>query len=195
MAPLTRSRADSNGVPSEHHAVYYAPRAGAGLIISEAANISPQGRGYDLTPGIWSDEQVDAWRKVTDAVHEKGGKIVCQLWHVGRFSHTSLQPDRCAPVAPSALRAEGKTYTTEGFKTVSMPRALETSEIPEIVEQYRHAALAAQAAGFDGIEVHSANSYLLDQFIRDSTNHRVDAYGGSVENRRRHFSHAYRVGS
>jgi len=183
MAPLTRSRMGLDGVPNELHARYYAQRASAGLIISEATNISAQARGYALTPGIWTEKQVAGWKLVTDAVHAVGGLIVCQLWHVGRFSHVDLQPDGAAPVAPSAIRAEGQTYTENGMMDVSMPRALETSEIPGIIEQYRHAAACAKRAGFDGVEVHSANSYLLDQFLRDSTNHRNDEYGGSIENR------------
>lgn len=185
MAPLTRSRMGDDGVPHALHAEYYAQRASAGLIISEATNISPQARGYALTPGIWSDEQVAGWKLVTDAVHAAGGKIVCQLWHVGRFSHISLQPGGAAPVAPSAIQAEGSTYTASGMQPVSMPRALETQEIAGIVAQYAHAAACALRAGFDGVEVHSANSYLLDQFLRDSTNRRTDAYGGSIQNRAR----------
>ena len=185
MAPLTRSRMGDDGVPGELHATYYAQRAGAGLIISEATNISSQGRGYAMTPGIWTDAQVAGWKTVTDAVHDAGGKIVCQLWHVGRFSHVDLQPNGEAPVAPSAIRAEGTTYSENGVVDVSMPRALETAEIPAIVTQYRHAAECARRAGFDGVEVHSAKSYLLDQFLRDSTNKRTDRYGGSVENRTR----------
>ncbi|MBI6683532.1 alkene reductase [Pseudomonas viridiflava] len=185
MAPLTRSRMGSEGVPNEMHARYYAQRASAGLIISEATNISPQARGYALTPGIWTEGHVAGWKLVTDAVHAAGGLIVCQLWHVGRFSHVDLQPNGTAPVAPSAIKAEGQTFTEEGMMDVSMPRALETSEIPGIIEQYRHAAACAKRAGFDGVEVHSANSYLLDQFLRDSTNQRTDQYGGSIENRTR----------
>ncbi|MEQ9946288.1 alkene reductase [Pectobacterium aroidearum] len=185
MAPVTRSRYAEDGIPNELHATYYAQRATAGLIVAEATNISAQGRGYAATPGIWSDEQVAGWRKVTDAVHAAGGKIVSQLWHVGRFSSTELQPYGESPVAPSAISAEGNTYTTEGFVPVSMPRALETDEIPGIIEQYKVAAENAKRAGFDGVEVHSANSYLLDQFLRDSTNHRTDRYGGSIENRAR----------
>ncbi len=183
MAPLTRSRMEEDGVPNEMHATYYAQRASAGLIISEATNISPQARGYAKTPGIWSEDQVMGWKKVTDAVHKAGGKIICQLWHVGRFSHVDLQPNGEAPVAPSAIKAEGKTFSVNGFTEVSMPRALETEEIQTVIEQYRHAATCAKKAGFDGVEVHSANCYLLDQFIRDSTNHRTDQYGGSIENR------------
>ena len=185
MAPVTRSRYGEDGIPNEMHAEYYAQRATAGLIVAEATNISPQGRGYAATPGIWNEEQVAGWKKVTDAVHAAGGKIVSQLWHVGRFSSVELQPGGVAPVAPSAIQAEGQTYTAKGFVPVSMPRALETAEIPGIIEQYKHAAENAKRAGFDGVEVHSANSYLLDQFLRDSTNHRTDHYGGSIENRAR----------
>ncbi|WP_282368089.1 alkene reductase [Pseudomonas sp. PS02290] len=185
MAPVTRSRYEDDGVPGELHATYYAQRATAGLIVAEATNISAQGRGYAATPGIWSETQVAGWRKVTDAVHAAGGKIVSQLWHVGRFSSVDLQPNGEAPVAPSAIQAEGNTYTANGFVPVSMPRALETDEIPGIIEQYKLAAENAKRAGFDGVEVHSANSYLLDQFLRDSTNQRTDRYGGSIENRAR----------
>jgi len=185
MAPVTRSRYTEDGVPDSLHATYYAQRATAGLIVAEATNISAQGRGYAATPGIWSDEQVAGWKIVTDAVHAAGGKIVSQLWHVGRFSSTALQPNGESPVAPSAIQAEGNTYTTEGFVPVSMPRALETQEIAGIIAQYELAAENARRAGFDGVEVHSANSYLLDQFLRDSTNHRTDRYGGSIENRAR----------
>lgn len=185
MAPVTRSRYEEDGVAGELHATYYAQRATAGLIVAEATNISAQGRGYAATPGIWSEAQVAGWRKVTDAVHAAGGKIVSQLWHVGRFSSVDLQPNGEAPVAPSAIQAEGNTYTADGFVPVSMPRALETDEIPGIIEQYKHAAENAKRAGFDGVEVHSANSYLLDQFLRDSTNQRTDQYGGSIENRAR----------
>ncbi|RMQ38724.1 putative proteinH:flavin oxidoreductase / proteinH oxidase protein [Pseudomonas syringae pv. actinidiae] len=185
MAPVTRSRYAEDGVPNDLHATYYAQRATAGMIVAEATNISAQGRGYAATPGIWNEEQVAGWRKVTDAVHAAGGKIVSQLWHVGRFSSVDLQPGGEAPVAPSALQAEGNTYTVDGFVPVSMPRALEADEIPGIIAQYRHAAENAKRAGFDGVEVHSANSYLLDQFLRDSTNKRIDRYGGSIENRAR----------
>ena len=183
MAPVTRSRYGEDGVPGALHATYYAQRASAGLIVSEATNISPQGRGYAATPGIWNDAQVAGWKQVTDAVHAAGGKIVCQLWHVGRFSSVELQPDGGAPVAPSAIKAEGSAYTTEGFVPVSMPRALEIKEIADIIAQYVHAAKNALRAGFDGVEVHSANCYLLDQFLRDATNHRTDKYGGARENR------------
>ncbi|PHM26165.1 alkene reductase [Xenorhabdus budapestensis] len=183
MAPLTRSRVNQEGVPKELNVTYYVQRASAGLIISEATNISAQGRGYAMTPGIWTEEQVAAWKKVTDAVHIAGGKMVMQLWHVGRCSHVDLQPNGEPPVAPSAIKADGNVYTENGMQEVSMPRALETNEIPGIIEQYRHAAEYAKRAGFDGVEIHSANNYLLEQFIRDSTNHRTDQYGGSIENR------------
>jgi N-ethylmaleimide reductase len=185
MAPLTRSRVGEDGVPGDLQATYYAQRAGAGLIVSEATNISPEGRGYAMTPGIWTDEQVAGWRRVTDAVHAAGGKIVNQLWHVGRISHVDLQPGGQPPVAPSAITAEGKAFTNDGFADFSTPRALETDEIPRVIADYTHAAQMAKEAGFDGVEVHSANSYLLDQFIRDATNKRTDAYGGSIANRTR----------
>ena len=185
MAPLTRCRIKHDGIPGPLQAEYYAQRASAGLIIAEATNISPTARGYAFTPGIFTDAQIDGWRLVTDAVHAKQGKIVCQLWHVGRFSHPSLQPGGILPVAPSAIAAEGETFTESGMQTVPTPRALETDEIPGIIEQYRHAAHCAKLAGFDGVEIHSANCYLLEQFIRDSTNRRTDRYGGSVENRTR----------
>ena len=185
MAPLTRSRADSDGVQTPLAVEYYRQRASAGLLIAEATNISRQGRGYAFTPGIYSDAHVQAWRAVTDAVHAAGGKIVLQLWHVGRMSHTSLQAGGAAPVAPSAIQAGGSVFTEQGFQPPSPPRALETDEIPALIEDYRQAALRAQAAGFDGVEVHAANGYLLEQFLRDSTNRRTDRYGGSIENRAR----------
>lgn len=184
MAPLTRSRADMAGVHTALAVEYYRQRASAGLIVSEATNISRQGRGYAYTPGIYTDAQVQAWRRVTDAVHGAGGKIVCQLWHVGRMSHVDLQEDGAAPVAPSAIQAGELVFLeTQTQARPSMPRALETDEIPALVETYRHAARCAKAAGFDGVEVHSANCYLLEQFLRDSTNHREDRYGGSIDNR------------
>ncbi|PHM54348.1 alkene reductase [Xenorhabdus sp. KK7.4] len=183
MAPLTRGRVNDAGVPNEMMVTYYTQRASAGLIISEATNISAQGRGYAMTPGIWTEEQMTEWKKVTDAVHATGGKIVMQLWHVGRCSHVDLQPNGESPVAPSAIKAAGNVYTVKGLQEASMPRALNTDEIPGIIEQYRHAAECAKRAGFDGVEIHSANNYLLEQFIRDSTNHRTDQYGGSIENR------------
>jgi N-ethylmaleimide reductase len=186
MAPLTRSRSKQPGdIPWELNATYYRQRATAGLIIAEATQISPQGKGYAFTPGIYSDEQIEGWRKVTSAVHEEGGLIVLQLWHVGRVSHRDLQPDHQLPVAPSAIKIEGNAFTEDGFKPFETPRALELSEIPVIISHYRSAAINALKAGFDGIEVHAANGYLLDQFLRDGSNHRTDAYGGSIENRAR----------
>ncbi|GAB4065151.1 alkene reductase [Ancylobacter sonchi] len=186
MAPLTRSRADADGVHSRLAIDYYRQRASAGLIISEATNISRQGRGYAFTPGIYTDAHVAAWRPIVDAVHGAGGKIVCQLWHVGRISHVSLQENGAPPVAPSAIQAGELVFLeTQTQATPSMPRALETDEIPGLIEDYRNAASRAREAGFDGVEVHSANCYLLEQFIRDSTNERTDRYGGPVENRTR----------
>ncbi len=186
MAPLTRSRADDAGVPGELQARYYSQRSSAGLIVSEATNISAQGKGYIRTPGIWSPEQVEGWKLTTKAVHEKGGRIFLQLWHVGRVSHPDLQPGGALPVAPSAVRAENqKAYTYDGFKDLVTPRALETDEIPGIVADYARAAKNALDAGFDGVEIHSANGYLLQQFLSDKTNKRTDRYGGSIENRTR----------
>jgi N-ethylmaleimide reductase len=185
MAPLTRSRAKEADVPSELAVEYYAQRATAGLIIAEATQISPQGKGYVFTPGIYDDAQVQAWQRITDAVHAKGGHIYLQLWHVGRISHPSLQPGNALPVAPSAIKPEGQAYTDDGFVPLVTPRALETSEMAGIVEQYGVAAQNAKAAGFDGVEIHAANGYLLDQFLRDKTNQRTDQYGGSIENRAR----------
>ena len=190
MAPLTRNRAPG-AVANAHMATYYRQRAnpatGAGLIVTEATAISHQGQGYADVPGIWSDEQVAAWKQVTDAVHAEGGQIVMQLWHVGRISHTSLQPGGAAPVAPSAITAKAKTVLLiEGkaqFVETSAPRALDASELPGIVQDYRHAARNAIAAGFDGVEVHAANGYLIDQFLRSGSNQRSDAYGGSIDNR------------
>lgn len=185
MAPLTRSRAKEDDIPGDLAAEYYVQRASAGLIIAEATQISQQGKGYVLTPGIYSQAQVQAWKKITEAVHAADGKIFLQLWHVGRISHPSIQVDGALPVAPSAIKPEGQAYTNDGFVPMVTPRALETSEIPSIVEQYRSAAQNAHAAGFDGVEIHAANGYLLDQFLRDKTNQRTDAYGGSIENRAR----------
>jgi len=185
MAPLTRNRAAAGRVPSEMAITYYEQRAGAGLIVTEASQISAQGQGYLDTPGIYSNEQVAAWKKVTDAVHAKGGKIIIQLWHVGRISHVSLLPEGTVPVSSTARAANGKTFIKEGFAQVSEPRALRTDELPALVDDYRRAARNAINAGFDGVEVHSANGYLLEQFLRDSINDRTDAYGGSIENRAR----------
>src|SRR5215813_10716747 len=167
MAPLTRSRADRDGVHSSLAVEYYRQRASAGLIITEATNISRQGRGYAYTPGIYTDAQVGAWWHVTEGVHQAGGKILCQLWHVGRMSHVDLQENGVAPVAPSAIQAGELVFLESRTQAPpSMPRALETSEIPGLVNDYRNAARKAKEAGFDGVEVHSANGYLLDQFIR-----------------------------
>lgn len=185
MAPLTRNRAGAGNVPHELNVLYYEQRASAGLIITEATQISPQGMGYFATPGIHSAEQIEGWRKITSAVHAKGGRSFLQLWHVGRISHPALQPDSALPVAPSAIAPEGNALTYEGPQPFVTPRALETDEIPGIVEQYRQAAKNAMNAGFDGVEIHNANGYLLDQFLRDGTNHRTDDYGGSIENRAR----------
>ena len=185
MAPLTRNRAAANQVPSALAVEYYTQRASAGLIVTEASQISPEGQGYLDTPGIHSPAQVAAWRKVTDAVHAQGGKIVIQLWHVGRISHVSLQAGGIAPVSSTARTAVAKTFTADGFVDTSAPRALRLDEMPRIVADYRHAARCAMQAGFDGVEVHGANGYLLDQFLRDSINDRSDAYGGSIANRAR----------
>ena len=185
MAPLTRNRAAAHQVPTDLMATYYRQRASAGLIIAEATQISAEGQGYLDTPGIYSPEQVAGWKKVTDAVHAAGGKIVLQLWHVGRISHVSLQPGGISPVSSTSRVAKAQTFTTEGFVDVSPPRALRTDEMPRLVADYRHAAKCAIQAGFDGVEVHGANGYLIDQFLRDSTNDRTDAYGGSVANRAR----------
>ncbi len=185
MAPMTRNRAGPGNAPTALSATYYAQRAGAGLIVAEASQVSPQGLGYPSTPGIHSAEQVAGWRLVTEAVHAAGGRIFLQLWHVGRISHPSLQPGGALPVAPSAIAPAGQAWTLEGMKPYVTPRAIETAEIPGIVEQYRQGAANAKAAGFDGVEVHAAHGYLLDQFLRDKTNRRTDRYGGSAENRAR----------
>lgn len=186
MAPLTRNRAGPGLVPGASAAAYYAQRASAGLIIAEATQVSAQAQGYSDTPGCYSDAQVAGWRAVTDAVHAEGGTIVVQLWHTGRVSHTSFQKYGQAPVGPSAIRANTKTFIAgQGFVDVSMPRALELKEIPGIIEDFRHAAGRAFEAGFDGVELHGAHGYLLDAFLRDGANHRTDAYGGAIENRAR----------
>ena len=188
MAPLTRNRAP-DAIPTELNATYYAQRATAGLIISEATAISPEGQGYADVPGLYGTEQLDGWKKVTRAVHEAGGKIVVQLWHVGRISHTSLQPGHAKPVAPSAIRAHAKTVLLKDgvptFTDTSEPRALDAEELPRIVQDYRHAARNAIAAGFDGVEIHAANGYLIDQFLKTGANQRTDDYGGSIKNRAR----------
>ncbi len=185
MAPLTRNRAHPDGTPHAMAIEYYRQRATAGLIITEATQISAEGKGYINTPGIHDAAHVAGWRAITDAVHAAGGRIALQLWHVGRISHTSLQPNGQAPVAPSAIRAEAQTFTAKGFEDVSEPRALETDEIARLIGDYRRAAERAREAGFDMVEVHSANGYLLDQFIHAHTNQRADAYGGGAENRAR----------
>lgn len=194
MAPLTRCRSRQPGnVPGALNACYYAQRAGAGLIIAEATQVSQQGQGYAFTPGIHTSEQVSGWRSVTDAVHAAGGLIFLQLWHVGRISHPSLQPEGQLPVAPSALAPSGMAVIAGAGGELALapfvtPRALVTEELPGLVEQYRQGARNALAAGFDGVEIHSANGYLLDQFLNSSTNLRTDAYGGSPENRARLLS-------
>lgn len=185
MAPLTRNRAGTGNVPGPMNAAYYGQRASAGLLISEASPICPEAHGYPRTPGIHTPEQIAGWKQVTEAVHARGGRIFLQLWHVGRISHPDFQPGGAAPVAPSALKPQGQAYTAVGLKDYVTPRALELAELPGIVAAYRQAAENAQTAGFDGVEVHAANGYLLDQFLRDGSNQRSDAYGGSVENRSR----------
>ena len=186
MAPLTRNRAGPGLVPGPFAVEYYAQRASAGLIIAEAAQVSAQAQGYADTPGCYTDDQVRGWASVTDAVHAEGGTMIVQLWHTGRVSHTSFQKDGEAPVGPSALRANTKTFIAgEGFVDVSTPRALRLDEIPGIVEDFRYASARAIEAGFDGVEIHGAHGYLLDAFLRDGTNHRTDAYGGSIGNRAR----------
>lgn len=188
LAPLTRCRAGEGNVPTELMATYYAQRASAGLLISEATQVTPEGQGYPNTPGIHSDAQVEGWRRVTDAVHKAGGRIVMQLWHVGRISHNAYQPNGAVPVAPSAvgLTQGGEARLPDGSKApYPTPRALETDEIPSVVEAYRRGAANAKAAGFDGVEIHGANGYLIEQFLLSSSNRREDRYGGSVENRAR----------
>jgi N-ethylmaleimide reductase len=184
MAPMTRARALDGNVPNPIAATYYAQRATAGLIITEATQISPQGVGYMRTPGIHSDEQVAAWEKITGAVHDAGGTIFAQLWHVGRVSHPDFHGGEL-PIAPSAIAPEGEVFTPRGKTKIVTPRALEAHEIPGVVAQFKRGAENAKAAGFDGVELHGANGYLLDQFLRDGANRRTDAYGGSVQNRAR----------
>jgi N-ethylmaleimide reductase len=183
MAPMTRSRAGADCAPGDLHVTYYSQRANAGLILTEATQVSPQGTGYPGTPGIYSDAQIAGWRKVTDAVHREGGRIYLQLWHVGRISHPSVQIDGAQPVAPSAIKPDGQVMTSGGMQDFVTPRALETEEMAGIVEQFRLGAINAREAGFDGVEIHGGNGYLLDQFTRDGANHRTDSYGGSVANR------------
>src|SRR5437868_10024972 len=182
LAPMTRSRAVEGNVPNPLAAAYYVQRAGAGLIVTEATQVSPQGVGYVRTPGIHSDAQIAGWKRITGAVHHAGGKIFLQLWHVGRISHPDFHGGEL-PVAPSAIAAEGTVFTPKGPQTMVAPRALEQSELAGIAEQFKRGAENARTAGFDGVEIHGANGYLLDQFTRDGSNQRTDAYGGSVKNR------------
>ena len=184
MAPLTRIRASAGRVPNAMMAEYYRQRSSCGMILSEATSISPQGVGYPNTPGIWSAEQVEGWRLVTQAVHDAGGQILLQLWHVGRISDPVYLNGQL-PVAPSAIAAEGHVSLIRPMKNFVTPRALSLGELPGIIADYRRAAENAKAAGFDGVEIHGANGYLLDQFLQDSSNHRTDEYGGSIENRAR----------
>jgi N-ethylmaleimide reductase len=186
MAPLTRMRSEVGDVPGDLMVEYYTQRASAGgLIISEATPVSVRGYGYAGAPGIYADRQIEGWKRVTDAVHARGGRIVMQLWHVGRQSHVDLQPHGEAPVAPSAIRADGYAYTRNGEVEFSMPRALELHEIPPIIEEFRAGAERALRAGFDGVEIHGANGYLPDQFLQDGSNTRTDGYGGPIQNRAR----------
>jgi N-ethylmaleimide reductase len=187
MAPLTRARSTQPGdIPNDLNAEYYKQRSSAALIISEASQVSPQGKGYAFTPGIYSNEQIVGWKKITNEVHGQNSRIFIQLWHVGRVSHSSLQPGNFLPVAPSAIAvSQGQAFTYEGMQDFETPRSLDINEIPAIIEQYRQAAINAKEAGFDGIEIHAANGYLLDQFLKDGTNKRDDIYGGSIENRSR----------
>jgi N-ethylmaleimide reductase len=185
MAPLTRCRASEGHVPNDLNVEYYTQRASAGLVISEATSVSQRGYGYPNTPGIHTEAQVVGWRKITDAIHAKGGHIYLQLWHVGRISHPAYQEDGTLPVAPSPIKPRGQVFTGASMEEYVTPRALETAEIPKIVNEYVHGAMLAKQAGFDGVEIHNANGYLLDQFLRDGTNRRGDNYGGSVQNRAR----------
>jgi N-ethylmaleimide reductase len=185
MAPLTRNRAGEGNVPQDMNVEYYRQRAGAGLIISEGSQISASGVGYPRTPGIHSEAQVAGWKRVTDAVHNQGGRIFIQLWHTGRISHSSLQPGHSLPVAPSALKAAGQAMTYDGLQDFETPHALTIDELPGIVADYASAAQNAKAAGFDGVEIHAANGYLLDQFLRDGANRREDDYGGDIAKRMR----------
>jgi len=185
MAPLTRNRAGPGGIPQDINVEYYRQRASAGLIITEGAQISERGVGYPSTPGIHTRGQVDGWKRVTATVHAQGGRIFLQLWHVGRISHPSLQPDGCAPLAPSSVLPEGEASTYEGPMPFVTPRSMALSDIAEVVEEYRQGAANARAAGFDGVEIHGANGYLIDQFLRDGTNRRTDLYGGPPESRAR----------
>jgi N-ethylmaleimide reductase len=190
MAPLTRNRADADGVPGELAATYYSQRASAGLIVTEATQISPMGKGYLNTPGIHSAEQVRGWSRIVESVHNGGGRIFLQLWHVGRISHTSLLPNNAQPEAPSAVRANSQTLIATGMAPVSEPVALTAAGIEETLDDYRRAAANAKEAGFDGVEIHAANGYLIDQFLRTGTNQRTDEYGGAASNRVRFLTEA-----
>ncbi|NCE89688.1 alkene reductase [Pseudomonas sp. L13] len=185
MAPMTRARCNPEGVPTPLMREYYTQRSSAGLIIAEASQISLEGRGYVNTPGIHTQQQVQGWKSITQAVHDRGGKIALQLWHVGRISHVSLQEGGKAPVAPSAIQANTRTFTAQGFEAVSAPRALESREVLRVIHDYRDAALCAMDAGFDGVEIHGANGYLIDQFLRDGSNQRSDEWGGDLQRRTR----------
>ena len=184
LSPLTRTRSNDAGEAGALQALYYAQRASAGLLITEATPVAAGGRGGPNIPGLWNDDQIAGWKEVTDAVHAKGGLIFCQLWHAGRLSHSSLGGG-AAPIAPSAMTQPGQIVTAEGMKPYEEARALRTDEIPEVIEMFAAGARRAKAAGFDGVELHAAHSYLIDAFLRDMTNHRTDAYGGSIENRAR----------
>ena len=183
MAPMTRNRADAQGVPTDLMAEYYAQRATAGLIVTEATQVSDRSNGYLFTPGIYTQAQADGWRKITRAVHQAGGRILLQLWHTGRVSHPSLQPNGDLPLAPSAINAHVQAFTSNGFEPTVTPRGLALEEIPEIVSQFTHAATLAKSAGFDGVEIHGANGYLIDQFLKDGSNRRSDGYGGDISDR------------
>lgn len=185
MAPMTRNRADANGIVTPMMVTHYQQRASAGLIVTESAPVSPEGIGYPFTPGIYTEEQAASWSLINEAVHANGGHIFIQLQHCGRISHPSMQPDNATPVSASALTPEGQAVTYTGMQDYVTPRALGTHEIPAIVAQFRHAAEMAKLAGFDGVEIHGANGYIIDQFLRDGSNQRSDAYGGSVQNRMR----------
>lgn len=185
MSPMTRARCGMDGVPGGLQALYYAQRASAGLIITEGTWPTMMGRGYRFSPGIENQAQTNGWKLVTDAVHIAGGRIFLQVWHAGRIAHSSFLPDRSIPIAPSAIAAEGTAHTDAGIQPLETPRAIERDGIPGIVKQHTHAAVNAVAAGFDGVEIHAANGYLLDEFLRDRTNRRTDDYGGSKENRAR----------
>lgn len=185
MAPLTRNRSHSDGTPKQLARTYYHQRSSAGLIFTEATQISAMAKGYLDTPGIYTEKHIEEWRGITDAVHSGGGLIFCQLWHVGRISHSSLLPDGRAPLAPSAIQADTKTFTANGFEKCSKPIAMTKEDINQTLRDYKIAAECAKKAGFDGVEIHSANGYLLDQFLQDGTNNRDDEYGGSIENRLR----------